>query len=161
MEYAPEEFDTVFQTNFASTFALCQALHPLLKAAGRSSIVFNTSVAGVVAIWSGTPYAATKAALNQIAKNLACEWAADGIRVNAVAPWYIDTPLAAPVIKDPVRLGQILTRTPMGRVGQPEEVAGVVAFLCMAPSSYTTGQVISVDGGFSVNGNYFISPAIS
>ena len=61
VEYTPDEFDAVFDTNLRSTFALCQALHPALKAAGRASVVFNTSVAGVVAIWSGTPYAATKA----------------------------------------------------------------------------------------------------
>jgi NAD(P)-dependent dehydrogenase (short-subunit alcohol dehydrogenase family) len=68
---------------------MCQLMHPLLKAAGSSSIVFNSSVAGVVAIRSGTLYSATKGAMNQLTKNLACEWAQDGIRCNTVAPWYV------------------------------------------------------------------------
>ena len=90
----------------------------------------------------------TKAAMTQMTYNMACEWAKDGIRVNTVAPWYIDTPLARPVLNDPVALEAILDRTPMGRVGRPAEVGAVAAFLCMDASSYITGQSIAVDGGF-------------
>jgi len=90
----------------------------------------------------------TKAAMTQMTYNMACEWAKDGIRVNTVAPWYIDTPLARPVLNDPVALKAILDRTPMGRVGRPAEVGAVAAFLCMDASSYITGQSIAVDGGF-------------
>ncbi|NIX02122.1 MAG: SDR family oxidoreductase, partial [Phycisphaerae bacterium] len=78
--------------------------------------------------------------------------AADGIRVNAVAPWYIRTPLTEPLLNQKVYLSAILERTPMNRVGEPEEVAGITAFLCMPAASYITGQCISVDGGFMILG---------
>jgi len=94
----------------------------------------------------------TKAAVAHMTRGFAAEWAKDNIRVNAVAPWYIRTPLAEPVLNDPVRLEKILNTTPMGRIGEPDEVASVTAFLCMPASSYITGQCIVIDGGFSVAG---------
>jgi Tropinone reductase 1 len=97
---------------------------------------------------TGAPYAMSKAAIIQLTRNLACEWAADGIRVNCIAPWYIDTPLAKTVLQDPDYLDEVLQRTPLGRIGQPEEVAAAVAFLAMGAASYITGQCVAVDGGF-------------
>jgi Tropinone reductase 1 len=94
----------------------------------------------------------TKAAIIQFTKHLAAEWSADHIRVNAISPWYIETPLTEPVLSNPERLAKILDRTPMGRVGKPEEVASLAAYLAMDKSSYITGQNIAVDGGFSVKG---------
>ncbi|KAJ4846071.1 hypothetical protein Tsubulata_027393, partial [Turnera subulata] len=91
-------------------------------------------------------------AMNQLTKNLACEWAKDNIRVNSVAPWLIRTPLAEHLVEDEKWMNEFKKRTPMERVGQPEEVASSVAFLCMPASSYITGQTIVVDGGFTVNG---------
>jgi Tropinone reductase 1 len=76
------------------------------------------------------------------------EWARDGVRVNCVAPWYIRTPLAAGVLSDAVYLDEVLERTPLGRIGEPEEVAATVAFLCLPASSYVTAQCVAVDGGF-------------
>ena len=170
VEYTDEEFAHVLGTNFTATyscaspllrlcavccsrlapFAVCQQLKPLLTP--QASIVFNSSVAGVVAISSGSIYAATKSARVQLARSLACEWGREGVRVNGVAPWYTDTPLAAPVLADPARLGVILARTPLGRVASAEEVASAIVFLCLPAASYITGQTIVVDGGFSVNG---------
>ena len=94
----------------------------------------------------------SKAATIQLTRNLAVDWAEDGIRVNAVAPWYIRTPLAETVLKNKKYLESVLERTPMKRIGEPEEVAATVAFLCMPGGSYITGQCIAVDGGFMVKG---------
>ena len=94
----------------------------------------------------------TKAAMTQMSYNLSVEWAADNIRVNVVSPWYIETPLTAPVLSDPTTKQAVLDRTPMKRTGLTEEVSGVVAFLCMDASSYVSGQVIATDGAFLRNG---------
>mmetsp|Transcript_19522 Transcript_19522/g.30997 ORF Transcript_19522/g.30997 Transcript_19522/m.30997 type:complete len:110 (+) Transcript_19522:642-971(+) len=105
-------------------------------------------------MFSGSVYSATKAAMNQFTKNLACEWGRDGIRVNCIAPWYTKTPLANQVLKDKVFEQNVIARTPMGRVGEPEEVANAVAFLALPAASYITGQTLAVDGGYSVLGFY-------
>ena len=94
----------------------------------------------------------TKAAIIQFTKHLAAEWALDNIRVNCVSPWYIETPLTESVLSQPDRLEKILARTPLNRIGQPEEVASLVAYLAMDKASYITGQNIMVDGGMSVKG---------
>ncbi|KAK3409944.1 hypothetical protein EUGRSUZ_J02011 [Eucalyptus grandis] len=129
--------------------------HPLLKASGAGSIVFLSSVCGVVSINVGSIYSATKGAMNQLTKNLACEWAKDNIRSNSVAPWFILTPLAEPLLSDKKFHEEVIARTPLGRTGEPEEVSSLVAFLCLPAASYITGQTICVDGGFTVNGFLF------
>lgn len=148
-DYSPADYEHVLNTNLRSAYELSQAAHPLLKAAGnkRGKIIFVSSVSGLSHTSSGSLYGMTKAALLQLTRNLAVEWAPDEIRVNAVAPWYIKTPLATPVLTNPEKLAGILKRTPMNRIGEPEEVASVVSFLSMPASSYVTGQTISVDGG--------------
>ncbi|QIP16034.1 SDR family oxidoreductase [Spirosoma aureum] len=151
-EYSPTEYDYILNTNLRSAYELSQAGYPLLKVAengssGQSKIIFVSSVSGLTHTSSGSLYGMTKAAMLQLTRNLAVEWAPDGIRVNAVAPWYIKTPLASPVLTNPEKLGGILKRTPMNRVGEPEEVASVVSFLSMPASGYVTGQIIAVDGG--------------
>ncbi|KAJ9684337.1 hypothetical protein PVL29_016693 [Vitis rotundifolia] len=98
VDYSAADYSTIMTTNLESAYHLCQLAHPLLKASGAGSIVFVSSVAGVVSLGTGSIYAATKAAINQLTKNFACEWAKDNIRSNSVAPWYIKTSLVEHVI---------------------------------------------------------------
>jgi Tropinone reductase 1 len=151
-DYSEAEYRQIFETNLFSAMALTQGAFPLLKHSGNASVINIASVAGSTDVQSGPPYGMTKAALIQMTRHLAVEWAPHKIRVNAVSPWYIQTPLVQPVLSNPERLEKILSRTPMGRVGQAEEVSGIVAFLAMEKASYITGQNISVDGGMMVKG---------
>ncbi len=153
VDYTADEYASIFQTNLDSVFELCRLVHPLLQASADASIVNIGSVAGLTAIGrTGAPYGMTKAALVQLTRALAVEWAGDRIRVNTVAPWFIQTPLTEPLLSNPDLLNEVLARTPLGRVGDPEDVAGLVAFLCMPSSAYITGQCIAVDGGFTAFG---------
>jgi Tropinone reductase 1 len=147
-----EEYRHVHETNLVSCFEMCRLLHPLLKQSTPSCVVNNASVAGLTHLRTGAPYGMSKAAMIQLTRNLAAEWAAEGIRVNAVAPWYINTPLANQVLADPEYRQQVLDRTPMGRIGEVEECARAIVFLCLPAASYITGQCLAVDGGFTVYG---------
>ena len=145
-----KDFQTVLQTNFISVFKLSSLCLPLLKGSGDASMLLVSSVAGINHIRTGSIYGTTKAAMIQLAKNLAVEWAPHKIRVNAIAPWYIRTPLVKNVLSDQKYYDDILARTPMKRIGEPNEVASLAAFLCMPAASYITGQCIAVDGGMSI-----------
>jgi Tropinone reductase 1 len=149
-DYSEAEYQHVLGTNLHSAFDLCQRAYPLLASGG--SVINVVSVAGLTHLRSGAPYGMSKAALIQLTRNLAVEWAAKNIRVNAVAPWYTWTPLAEQVLKNDTFREAVLDRTPLKRIADPLEVATVVAFLCMPAASYVTGQCIAVDGGFSING---------
>ncbi len=152
VEYTEEEYRKLFETNLFSLTEITRLAYPLLKKSGNASVINIASVAGSFDLQTGPPYGMTKAAIIQLSKHLAAEWAPDGIRVNSVSPWYIQTPLTESVLAQPDRLEKILARTPMNRVGQPEEVASLVTYLAMDKASYITGQNIMVDGGMSVKG---------
>lgn len=153
MDYDDEALHAVLRTNFESAWGLCRAFEPLLAASGAGSIVNVSSVAAQRALrTSSAAYAASKAALEALTRFLAVEWAPRGIRVNAVAPWYVETPLAAAVLEDPEKRARVLARTPAGRVGEPEEVAAAISFLASPAASWITGVVLPVDGGFSALG---------
>ncbi|XWS74930.1 hypothetical protein CRYUN_Cryun01aG0040700 [Craigia yunnanensis] len=98
-EYFAEEYSKLITIDFESAYHLCQLAHPLLKASGVGSIVFISSVAGLIHIGNGSIYGPTKAAINQLTKNLACEWVKDNIRTNCAAPWYIRTSLVEHLLK--------------------------------------------------------------
>jgi len=147
-DYTEDEWREIFEINLFSAFELSRYAHPLLTRHPASSIVNLGSVSGLTHVRSGAPYGMSKAALHQMTRNLAAEWADDGVRVNAVAPWYIRTRRTSGKLSDPDYLDEVLERTPMGRIGEPEEVAAAVAFLCLPAASYITGQCLAVDGGF-------------
>lgn len=147
-DYTEDEWREIFEVNLFSAFEMSRYAHPLLTQHASSSIVNVGSVSGLTHVRSGTPYGMSKAAMHQMTKNLAVEWAEDGVRVNAVAPWYIRTRRTSDKLADPDYLDEVLLRTPIGRIGEPEEVAAAVAFLCLPAASYITGECIAVDGGF-------------
>nr|QOE90822.1 short-chain dehydrogenase/reductase [Papaver somniferum] len=153
LDFTAEDHIKVMTTTLDSAYHFSTLAHPLLKASGSGNIVFISSVAGVVALpMFVCSYSACKGAINQITKNFACEWAKDKIRVNSVAPWLIKTPPIEQLMQDKEQLDSVISRTPIRRLGEPEDVSSLVAFLCLPAAFYITGQVICVDGGFSVNG---------
>jgi Tropinone reductase 1 len=158
LEYTAEEVAHLLQTNLLSAWEMCRAAYPHLKAAAEAgidaAIVGVGSVAGTVCVGSGAPYAMTKAATDQMTRYLAVEWAADGIRVNEVNPWYTWTSLATPVLSQTETAERILARTPNGRIAAPEDMAGVIAFLCLPTARHITGQCLAVDGGMLANGRF-------
>lgn len=152
LEFTPEEFSFLFDTNLVSAWELCRLAYPHLKDAaaltGDASIVNVSSVAGSVSVGSGAPYAMTKAAMDQMTRYLAVEWGAEGIRSNAVLPWYTRTFRVSPYLDAPEFTEKVLARTPLGRVAESEDVSGVIAFLCLPVARYVTGQTLAADGGF-------------
>ncbi|WOG93956.1 hypothetical protein DCAR_0313246 [Daucus carota subsp. sativus] len=150
--YTAEQYSIVMATNLEAPYHACQLAYPLLKASGSGCIVFNSSVAGLVHLGTpGSVYGAAKGAINQLTKNLACEWAKDNIRTNCVAPGYIKTPPVEKLFERKNFLERLVSRTPLRRPGETEEVSSLVAYLCMPAASYITGQIIAIDGGLTVN----------
>ena len=146
-EYEVATFQKVLDVNLTGTFRTCMAFRPHL-AASRGSIVNIASMNATLALPRIPAYCASKGGVVMLTKTLALAWAEEGIRVNAVAPGYIETAINEAGRQDEVHYRRIADRTAFKRWGQPDEVAGSVAFLCMEASRYATGTIVTVDGGF-------------
>jgi len=146
-----EEWHRVLDTNWTSAFLLSQAAYPALVKAGGGKIVNIGSVMSIMAAPHAAPYAASKGGIVQLTRALATAWAKDNIQANAILPGWIDTELTVGAREQVPGLNEmVLTRTPAGRWGVPEDLAGIAVFLCSRASDFVTGTGIPCDGGFTI-----------
>ena len=147
-EYEPSEFMRVVDVNLAGTMRMSVACH-LALAKAKGTVVNIASMHALFGAPLSPAYAASKAGVVQLTKSLAVAWAADGIRVNAIAPGWIETPMTVPARSDAARNRAILDRTPLGRWGTPDDIVGPTLFLASDAARFITGAVLVVDGGYS------------
>ncbi len=150
-EITLEEWRQTLALNLDATFVLTRAAIAQMRKnrSGDASVVVISSQIGLVGHARGAAYAASKAGLNGMVKSLALEWATEGVRINAVGPGPIETPMVASTMADPVALATMQNSIPMGRLGQAHEIGEVVSFLLSHRASFITGQILCADGGFT------------
>ncbi|MBQ0944609.1 SDR family oxidoreductase [Ideonella sp. 4Y16] len=145
------DWQQVLDINLRAAARLSSGLIPAMAARGRGSVVLMSSIAGLRGNGAIGLYGLSKAAIAQLARNLAVEWGPSGVRVNAVSPGLVRTPLAAGLLADEDFMQRRLQATPLRRVGEPDEIAGVVVMLASAAGGFTTGQNLVVDGGTTIS----------
>lgn len=150
-EYPRQDWDWIFELNVRSTLLPTQYAVKSMVDAGRPGRVLNiSSVRGQLGIDAGySAYVAAKGAIDALTRQEATEWARHGITVNAIAPTFIDTPQVAMLLDDPEFKAKLVSRIPIGRVGQPTDLMGAVLLFCSDASSYITGQILTIDGGLT------------
>ncbi|HEY2413728.1 MAG TPA: SDR family oxidoreductase [Pirellulaceae bacterium] len=148
-EFDAENFERVVDVNLTGTMRMCLAARELLFAS-RGSIINIASMLAFFGSGYAPAYSASKGGVSQLTKSLAIAWAPHGVRVNAIAPGWIETALTAPLVADPTKSDTIVSRTPLGRWGQPSDIAGAALFLASPAAAFVTGVVLPVDGGYSV-----------
>jgi NAD(P)-dependent dehydrogenase (short-subunit alcohol dehydrogenase family) len=155
LEMDPDTWSFITDVNLRVPYFLSQAAARVMSERGAGSIVNISSVSAVFALEQISVYAPSKAALSNLTRVMALEWAAAGIRANAIAPGFIDTPLAAPIWEHPDRSRWLMNRVPMRRPGRADELVAACQLLASDAGSFLTGQTIIVDGGFFAGGRWF------
>jgi NAD(P)-dependent dehydrogenase (short-subunit alcohol dehydrogenase family) len=158
VETRPDGFDRYFHANFMSAVYGTRAAGRVLLEKGSGAVLNLASIDAFMVEPGLTYYGSAKAAIVNLTKSVALEWAAKGVRVNAIAPGWIDTPMNEPERDDPETEAQILAAIPMARWGRPEEIAAATLFLCSDASSFTTGSLLVVDGGQTLTSSQSLIP---
>jgi NAD(P)-dependent dehydrogenase (short-subunit alcohol dehydrogenase family) len=149
VEVKKEDWDAVLDLNLTATFLCSRLAHPYMKKRGGGSIVNLASIMGFSGgIYPNASYQASKGGVVNLTRALALEWAADNIRVNAVAPTYVRTDLTTPIFSNPELLKTVMGHTPLGRLPEPEDIAAAILFLCSDAARCITGVTLPVDSGY-------------
>ena len=148
-EFDPDKFAHVLEVNLTGAMRMCAAVKDLLFAS-RGCVINIASMLSFFGSGYAPAYSASKGGIAQLTKSLAIAWAPSGVRVNAIAPGWIETALTAPLYNDPARRAAIVARTPLGRWGQPNDVSGAAVFLASPAAAFITGAILPVDGGYSI-----------
>ena len=143
------DWDTVLDTNLKGPFLCARAVGAGMVSRGWGRVINLASVLGVIALAGRAPYAASKAGIINLTRVLALEWAGTGVTANAICPGAFGTEMNRQLLDDPVKYQEFVTRIPMGRWGEPEELGGAVVFLASDASTYVTGSALFVDGGWT------------
>ncbi len=151
LDITPEDWDYILGVNLRGLFFITQAVGRHMVARGRGAVVSAASVSSVRGHPNLAPYAASKGGIAQLTRVLAHEWAPFGVRVNAVAPGYLETGLTRDYLADPAVRSAVLSKIPLGRLGGPADLVGAVLFLASSLAAYVTGHILFVDGGRTVD----------